>query len=447
MDLVQRIAASTNWMTLLLPGAVIASYGLAARTSLSTWIAVQALEDAPASSPELDASRLKRRRVLGALAGIAFLAAEIAVITSGNDKLINGFFMSLVSMIVAGSHFSLIANLLGFKRLVQRKQNGALAFSLDLASAWSKVGMAVAVLFAGSDTFLTVTQPGNKIMRTLTISALVVAMSSRSSAKVASLRKMVIFFLAYEAAVIALIVFLIYGSQTIPAIKDIMDSTPTPGLPSEAASPFSDRLSSMFSLLISAFYVAPVGHFAAIAMRFDYHQHKTSFTAPVVVLEQVPAPTRGCRKHHSAAIVVPTNVDTEDILPISARTYYNLIMSVASICYFIIAPTLHYAVKTYLLPVLGQSGQIESQHVEEQMFAILAMFITVPIVVVSLLLQAKLRGEKKELWTYVEHWHVKPGQSKPVQAAAQVGEKRPFLSSVAPNQGLLITFEDVNLEA
>lgn len=76
-----------------------------------------------------------------------------------------------------------------------------LSFSLNKPTKWTKAAIAGLVAIAGSNCYITLTQPDNTPMRLLSIAAIVISMTSRCTAKKTGIRSMTIFFMTYEVSI------------------------------------------------------------------------------------------------------------------------------------------------------------------------------------------------------------------------------------------------------
>lgn len=99
------------------------------------------------------------------------------------------------------------------------------------------------------------------------IGALIVSMTSRGPSKTASIRKMTIFLLAYEALIIALSVALIYFTAKDTAAPSKTITNDLKELSNEleqAPDTSSPAINRMMSFLIPSLYAAPVGHYVSV---------------------------------------------------------------------------------------------------------------------------------------------------------------------------------------
>ena len=179
----------------------------------------------------------------------------------------------------------------------------------------------------------------------------------------------------------------------------------------------------MFNILVSALYAMPIGLFSAACLRFDYHQASLTSSDPVV-LQQVAAPTTGCLRRLSPGLIVPSRKVIDKILPRSQRIYYNICISIAAVSYLLLAPALHYITTIYVDSLPAKLSI--SRALEDQLFSILSMFLTVPLLAVGVGILAKMRGEAKALWTYQETWIKSPATGVEAQnpdAAPTLAEK------------------------
>jgi hypothetical protein len=199
-------------------------------------------------------------------------------------------------------------------------------------------------------------------------------------------------------------------------------------------SPLSPLVNQLFGILIPAFYTAPVGQYLSLLLRFDYSQSSTTVSAssPQISLESIPAPTRGCRRTNGPGLVIPfSSISSSSILAKSSRTYYSLGLSITTFIYLFIAPSLHGALQQYVFPALAQE---EYKFLEDQVFAVLAMFITMPVLALVMGVYAKSRGEGKTFWRYEEHWVKEaPKQAQgAIQLAGDAVEKQPVVLAAFP---------------
>lgn len=95
----------------------------------------------------------------------------------------------------------------------------------------------------------------------------------------------------------------------------------------------------------------------------------------------------------------------------------------------------------------------------DQVYCILALFITLPVLALSVGIMAKIRGEKKQMWTYEEKWILKPASVEATGAIVldqaeeeeqRFGEaEKPLILVTAPEEERLekekelVTWEEV----
>jgi len=448
-SLVAAISHETSVSTVLLPLATLLAIDHAARTSLRTWTAVQALSDPPGPETDEKIQQQKhwhrKKRLLIGLGLVAIFAAESWIIVEGSKELIEWCFMVLAGVLLVIANFNLLANLAGFDTVVRRNTNGALAFSIHTPNRTTKLALLLPVIFSSLVTVQTMSEPkaaptclegaAQTFLGLFNTAAVVFLLCNRISGKTMSLRRMTLAFVAYEAVIILLSVPLVFA--ILSSSNDGSGSRDSP----QAFSPTENEdslypLTRSFGFPWAAFYVAPVGLYLAACLRFDYHQAATSLnsSSEPVVLQEVVTPTPCCSlaAKLGPGLLVPASSSTpfSAILPKAQRTYFNKTFSITCISYLLIAPALHYFLKTTLFD--GKIGGSASERelaglhfkaFENQVYGLASMLVVMPILALTLLFTARARGESKQLWTYTEVWN-KDTTSKETRSAVVEGTIR-----------------------
>ena len=277
-----------------------------------------------------------------------------------------------------------------------------------------------------------------------------------------SIRRMTIFFVVYEALVVAAVVGIIFAAYTTSgstfSLKDLFQP---PQLSSEEKAALEDALTgkntasvlnNAAAMLIPAIYAAPVGQYLAALLRFDWHQARTSLaTSGVVVLQQTePYAPRRCRRHAARTgpgIVIPSSVSAwGNDVDMPFRVYHSLGMCLVLFVYVFLAPALHYGLTAYIFPSLNEA---KYKPFEDQIFAAIAMFTVIPLLAIAIGIKAKVRGEKKMLWTYEECWRKTPAQmAAAASAAVETAVSHPAppqYADVADMEKLPVIYEDAPL--
>ena len=276
----------------------------------------------------------------------------------------------------------------------------------------------------------------SQVFHYLGTAALVVSFVSRGPAKTTSIRKLTIAFIAYEAVVIALSVAMAWFASTNETADDILSDS---SAGSVDAIDMPTGMLAFFRLLIPSLYAAPVGHYLACLLRFDYSQAATTLDEGVAphALEQVAARNNGCTGLTSVGLVVPTILSAQP-LAASRKVYYRMAYLIASGCLLTLSPLLYYSLKWEVLPNASES---EFAYMQGQVFGLLSMFLTVPLLAIAVAVRAGIRGEKKMVWTYSETWgkNATPLKAVPAATTAEQDVERDLVSEKP-----LIVVEDVD---
>jgi len=98
-------------------------------------------------------------------------------------------------------------------------------------------------------------------------------------------------------------------------------------------------------------------------------------------------------------------------------------MSIAVVIYGIVTPALmHYMKSKGGLTNHNEDMALRS-YLDDQTSAIVSMFLSIPIMALTIGIKAKVRGEKKQLWTYGEEWAKKVPTTKKVVNGSEVNNE------------------------
>lgn len=387
MNTVQDVAQYVAQHTAVLPG--LLGYSMAARQSLKTFVATQAV-GAPPKVSDADLAKMTWARRVGLLVGmLAVFSTEIYLLSTGDEHLLDCFFRYLFAFVY---QLALVGTLVDLTKSFKwaafrspgnflhfRPAPGSVSFPRVFTAVTIATGINVATYFDvhyGFSAFLSVAL----LYRTL----------SASPGRTFSLRVMMICLLAWLALTFlasALVImyvanYLMDGAAGSPILEGVTDG---PDAPQSFASPVVLRYISLMTPFIYSF--AP-GMLIAGCFRFDWANHAAEApeVAQAVTLETCE-PRKRLAKYLSHGVIVPSHMSSAFPKP-----YYT-----TALWAWLLAQVAVFGLWIAALP-------LPKEVLEAGSFDLMALTLAIPFMVVGLAVTASIRGEFRRLWTHREVW-------------------------------------------
>ncbi|GAA6055866.1 hypothetical protein JCM3770_001528 [Rhodotorula araucariae] len=387
MDTVQDVAQYVVQHTAVLPG--LLGFSMAARQSLRTYIASQAVE-APPKVSDKDLKRMRRARRIGALFACgAVFGTEFWLLSQGNEQVLDCFFRYLFAFVY---QLALMGTLVDLTKSLKwaafrspgnflhfRPAPGTVSFPRVLTAVAIATGINLAAYFdvhAGFASLLSVAL----LYRTL----------SQPHRRTFSLRVIMICLLAWLAITFVLSALVIVyvanyymdGAAGSPILEGLDDGS---GDAPSFASPVVMRYINLFMPFL---YSVGPGILITGCFRFDWANHveNSPEVASVVTLETCE-PRQRCAKFLSQGVILPSTISTAFPKP-----YYTTALSA-----WLLAQVAVFGLWVAAMPV-------PAEILETGTFDFMGLMLAIPFIIVGLVVTAFIRGEFRRLWTYKEVW-------------------------------------------
>ncbi|BGP17633.1 hypothetical protein JCM10213v2_005668 [Rhodosporidiobolus nylandii] len=372
---------------------------MGSRQSLKTYLAVQAVGDAPPVAEE-DRRRLKRCRVLASLTFVSLvLGTEFWLLSQQDEKALDIFFRVLFGFVYQMAFMGTLVDVTrawswaAFRApgrvLHFRPAAGTVSFPRVFVSFTLATALNVAAYFDVSTT----------IGSALAV-ALLYRTVSQAHRRTFSIRVVSLCMLAWLAITFVLsgivIAALIQNTKTAEN-GDLVDqdgNVVIPADPSEAAFA-SDKVMNYVNLLMPVVYGLFPGILIAGCYRFDYANHveENSAAASVVTFETV-APRARFAKFLSQGVILPSTVPSRFYKPYYATALRS----------WFLAQVVTFGLFAAALPL--PEGALDCSA-----FDLLGLSLAIPFMIIGLAITATIRGEFRRLWTYKEVWTPKEGEA------------------------------------
>ncbi|CEQ41543.1 SPOSA6832_03268 [Sporobolomyces salmonicolor] len=387
----QYVAAHTAVLPALL------GFSMGARNSLKTYLAVQALPDAP----KLEEGELKKftrkKKAVHALVIAGLVGTEGYLLINGSEAILDIFFRYLFAFVYQSALMGTLFDLThAFKWSVFRSAGRSLHFC-PAAGTVSKPRVLTALAIATALNFAAYYNVHSTFTQFLTIALLYRTLSQAHGRTTFSLRVMLLGMIAWLALtfilsgiVIAAVVkfygevegtFAESGEEAAVEIEDI-----------EYTGFASPAVMGYINLMMPFVFSCGPGVLIAGCFRFDYANANAdspdAFAAPA--LETVDAPVKRSSRFarfFSRGVVFPTTLTSRFFKP-----YYT-----TALWSWLLAQLATFGIFALALPLPAEALSTSA-------FDLLGLALAIPFLVVGLAITASIRGEFRRLWTYKEVW-------------------------------------------
>ncbi|GAA5999628.1 uncharacterized protein JCM10292_003655 [Rhodotorula paludigena] len=384
MDSYQDLAAFVATQTAVIPG--LLGFSAAARQSLKTYIAAQAVEAPPKVSDD-DLKRLRRcRRLFSVVFLASVFGTEVWLLSQGNETVIDHFFRYLFATVY---QMALMGTLVDMTQSLKwaafrspgnflhfRPAAGTVSFPRVLMAFALATGINLAAYFnvhSAFASFLSVAL----LYRTL----------SQAHRRTFSVRVMMIILLAWLALTFLLSGIMIYLAATY-WMDGAAGSAILEGEGSDDVSFASPVVMRYVNLMMPFLWSLGPGLLITGCYRFDYANHlvKNPEAMSAVTLETCE-PRKRFAKYLSQGVVLPSSVPESFDKP-----YYQTALRA------------WFGAQVAIVLAFASSLPLPKDVVECGAFDLMALTLAIPGMVLALALTASARGEFRRLWTYKEVW-------------------------------------------
>ncbi|GAA5868331.1 hypothetical protein JCM1840_005641 [Sporobolomyces johnsonii] len=390
-QLSQYVAAHTALLPALL------GFSMGARNSLKTYLAVQALPDAPKVEEGELKKFTRKMKVVHALVIAALIGTEFYLLINGSEATLDIFFRYFFAFVYQSALMGTLFDLThSFKWSVFRTSGRSLFFRPARGTV-SKPRVLTALVIATALNIAAYYDVHSTFAQFLTIALLYRTLSQAHRRTTFSLRVMLLCMIAWLALTFVLSAIVI--AAAIKFYGDVQGKVAESG--EEATIEIEDVEYTGFvspanmryiNLMMPFVFSFGPGVLIAGCFRFDYANaiadSPDAFAAPA--LETVDAPVKPSSRFArfvSRGVILPTTVTSRFFKP-----YYT-----TALWSWLLAQLATFGIFALALP-------LPAEVMSTSAFDLLGLTLAIPFLVVGLAITASIRGEFRRLWTYREVW-------------------------------------------